>query len=312
MREAIQSILDQTFSDFELLILDDGSIDNSAEIIQSFNDPRIRIHKNEKNLGLIGTLNVGLSLSKGTYIARMDSDDISAPDRFAKQVDFLDTNPLFVVVGSNCEAFGKESAFSSVPLSDEDIRLTMYFENPFIHPSVMFRKDVVEQNRIQYDKDFIHIEDWAFWRELLRHGKGKNLSEPLLKYRISDSNISILNRPSAKQRYMNFYKLILSETGVEGSEENAKLQFQLSFFCKDDYSKLDEISRYAIALKTKLKLSGFSKTSVELFFRKKMRKISYVVADRSLFTAIKFGYRHNVLTLSLVLYALKTKWSKKS
>ncbi|HGF9542707.1 TPA: glycosyltransferase family 2 protein, partial [Acinetobacter baumannii] len=101
LKEAIDSVLSQTFTDFELIILNDGSIDRTEEIILSYNDSRIVYVKNEKNLGLIGTLNKGINLAKGKYIARMDADDICLPERFKKQVDFLEKNNEIDLIGTN-------------------------------------------------------------------------------------------------------------------------------------------------------------------------------------------------------------------
>src|SRR5690606_5902322 len=146
LREAIDSVLTQTFNDFELIVLNDGSIDQTENIILSYDDSRIIYVKNEQNLGLIGTLNKGMALAKGKYIARMDADDICFPERFEKQVAFLENNKEYIICGTSAYRFHNDildrKAFN-VPLSDESIRVRLLFNSGFIHPSVMFRADIV-------------------------------------------------------------------------------------------------------------------------------------------------------------------------
>ena len=137
LKEAIDSILNQTFSDFEFIIVNDCSSDNTEDIIKSYKDNRIVYLKNEENSGVATTLNRGLDIAKGEYIARMDADDISLPKRFEKQVDFMDKNKNCIICGSNTELFGAISGRTYVPLTDSAIRATVIFSSPFTHPTVM-------------------------------------------------------------------------------------------------------------------------------------------------------------------------------
>ena len=143
---AVRSILGQTFPDFELLAIDDGSTDGSGEVLRGYRDPRLRLLENGRNLGLVKTLNRGLTLSRGAYIARMDCDDVSLPERFARQLRFLDTHPDIGVLGTCGERInedGKTVAPFCQPLRHEAIRFCLHFFCPLTHPSVMMRKGVV-------------------------------------------------------------------------------------------------------------------------------------------------------------------------
>ena len=190
--EAIQSILNQTYQDFELLIIDDGSTDNTSKIIQSFNDPRIRWFRNEKNEGLIATLNRGLELAQGQLIARMDSDDLSLPDRFEKQIHYLNEHPDVSVVGGAYETIEENVRIVRHPTDPEQVRQELLFTGCVIaHPTVMFRKKVLEDLGFTYDKNYPHAEDYALWAKLSQQVKLANLPDVLLRYRVHSEQASI-------------------------------------------------------------------------------------------------------------------------
>jgi glycosyltransferase involved in cell wall biosynthesis len=192
--EAICSILNQTYSNFEFIIINDGSTDNSESIILSFKDSRIKYIKNEFNLKLIETLNLGIEQSKGKYIARMDADDISHPQRFEKQVSFFESNSEYGLLGTSVNLMknGKEEPLV-YHLDHDSLKFALAFYCPFIHPSVMFRKECLDQLEIVYDKRFLHSEDYELWTRLVKITKIANLSECLLNYRIHDEQISTMH-----------------------------------------------------------------------------------------------------------------------
>ncbi len=146
LRSAIESILNQSFVDLELLIIDDGSTDSSADIIHSFDDLRIRYIKNEENLGIVKSLNKGLTLARGIYIARMDADDISLPQRLQRQVDFLDANPETGICGSNAitiDSEGNRQRLWFYAEKPENVLISRTFVCPFLHPTIMARKEIL-------------------------------------------------------------------------------------------------------------------------------------------------------------------------
>ena len=196
MLEAVSSMLAQTFKDFELLVIDDGSTDSTRSILDRISDHRLRIISNPKNLGLIATLNIGLENCIGKYVARMDADDISAIERLDKQVQFLELHPEVHVLGTMVNLIddgGKIfSGLSGYPSTPKDIRQHLLRDCCLIHPTVMFRKDTVCALG-GYDSGFKHSEDYDLWLRLSHEHEIANLPDKLVSYRIHKNQVSIKN-----------------------------------------------------------------------------------------------------------------------
>jgi glycosyltransferase involved in cell wall biosynthesis len=190
IKEAIMSILEQSYEHFEFLIYDDGSTDNSVEIIKSIKDSRIKLFTQPFNTGYVKHLNDGIKESSGDFIARMDADDIANPERLTIQVQFLLDNPEIGVCGSYVEVIGTSADYGSVPLNDDDIRIAMMSYCPLWHPTVMFRKSVLIDHNILYDEGYLYSEDYELWTRLACVTKLANLGIPLLKYRIHKAQVS--------------------------------------------------------------------------------------------------------------------------
>lgn len=192
VEEAIRSVLDQTFSDFELIVIDDGSTDKSGEIVLGFDDPRIVYLRNETNQGLVFSLNRGLEIAKGDYIARMDADDICYPERFHRQILSLDQNPSIGLCASKAaliDSFGKRIVKVFFPKINAPIPWEILWHNPIVHPSVMFRKKILNSEREWYRLEEYPAEDYGLWCRLIAHNKMLILDEELLYYRISPDGI---------------------------------------------------------------------------------------------------------------------------
>ena len=192
LSSAIESILNQNYKDYELLVINDGSTDSSLNILESFSDERLNVINNDKNRGIIYTLNRGLKEAKGRYLARMDADDISNPERLALQVEYLENNPHVALVGGYADVIDQNSnKFDAitVPLSHGDIVQNIFSSCCFIHPSVMFRTSIV-QSLGGYDPTALHAEDYDLWLRLIQHYQAANLPVPLIQYRIHSSQIS--------------------------------------------------------------------------------------------------------------------------
>ena len=192
LNEAIDSILNQTYCDFEFLIINDGSGDNSKEIILSYSDSRIKYIENDTNKGLIFSLNRGIGIAQGKYIVRMDADDISLPQRIEKQVAFMEDNPSVGVCGSWYLSFGKNNVLVKTTHSDENIRIGMLHQIQLCHPTVIIRKSVLDDNGIYYNPDFLHAEDYDFFFNIGKYSKFHNLQEVLLKYRHHDEKVYVV------------------------------------------------------------------------------------------------------------------------
>lgn len=195
--ESINSILGQTYGDFEFVIINDCSQDRTEEIVLSYDDPRIIYLKNEKNLGVAATLNKGLAIAKGEYIARMDADDISMPERFEKQVVYLDKNEDIVVLGCSIEQFSGEKNLGVRRFASDAgaMALDMLFACGLAHPSVMMRTDVI-RDLGGYDEEFNGLEDYDLWRRVLEKHNITTLPDILLRYRIHGSQVT--QNPSAR------------------------------------------------------------------------------------------------------------------
>lgn len=199
--QAIESVLAQDFSDWELLVVDDGSVDDTAHIVQGFaaRDPRIIYIKNDRNLGIQKTLNDGLRHAQGQYIARIDDDDEwSDPRKLEEQIAFLDSHPEYVLVGTGAivvDENRKELFRFLNTQTDEAIRQELLGKNCFTHSSVMFRKDAaLRVNGYTETKDALHVEDYDMWLKLGRVGKLENLPLYGVRWMLRASAISSRNR----------------------------------------------------------------------------------------------------------------------
>ncbi len=191
--EAIESILGQTYKDFEFLILNDGSTDESLAIVRSFDDRRIRVIDNGRNLGLIATLNRGFEEAKGDYLVRMDADDRARPQRIHRQLDYLEKNPAVGVVGSFVSTLGSDQKNLRFPVEHEDIFVHALFDSPLVHPSVTIRRTAI--TGVPYDSSYVHAEDYELWSRLLQAGvRFHILPERLLEYRVHGNQVSSAHR----------------------------------------------------------------------------------------------------------------------
>ena len=244
LREAIESILNQTFANFEFLIINDGSTDNSADIIKSYDDKRIRYINNGENLQLIAALNKGLDLAQCEYIARMDCDDISLPQRLEKQVNFLDENKRVGICGSWIERFGEtEPDIFKYPEDYELIKCNLFFFSTFAHPSIMLRKDFLRMYNLYYDSNYRHAEDFELLQRCSFLFEIRNIPEVLLKYRIHSSSIIKSNLAEHRETLMKIDKKSLSLLGIEADEETLKLHQAL---CPLRYPPIPENRNFVI------------------------------------------------------------------
>lgn len=226
LRQTIDSILFQTFNNFELIVVDDGSTDSSSQIISSYDDTRIVYIKNETNLRLVATLNKGIAAAKGEYIARIDADDRCLPTRFQKQLDFLESHRNIDLCGSWANLIGPDGRRIGRIKNVCDNRLLsclLLFTCPLVHPSVMGKASIFKEN--PYDASMLHIEDLELWSRLSSKDIGiANIPEYLIDYRWHDSNISVVNEEVQYKAKSDLLRIRLSELlGRVPSNEEMRL-----------------------------------------------------------------------------------------
>lgn len=193
--EAVDSILNQTFRDFEFIIINDGSTDHTGEILSAYRDARIRLF-DQKNRGLTPSLNRGIALARGEYIARMDGDDVSNPTRFEKEVLFLDRNPDIGLVGTfayRIDEQGRHISLYTYKTTYKEIRENIWVDCPFCHSSVMFRKACIDTVG-PYREKVGPSEDYDLWFRIIERFDTANIPEPLHSFRIDSGGITVIKR----------------------------------------------------------------------------------------------------------------------
>lgn len=197
LKEALDSIINQTYQNLEILCINDGSTDKTGEVLESYakKDARIKVITNETNLKLIRTLNKGIELAKGEYIARMDADDIATLDRIQVQIDFLQKNPKIDVVCSASYNMTEDGQVISQNIprnkSAKGSLFASFFFVPIGHPEVTFKADVLKQNHFLFDEHVLHTEDYELWSRLIRNGYYlTNIDEKLHYYRLNSQSVS--------------------------------------------------------------------------------------------------------------------------
>lgn len=202
LREAMDSVLSQTFTDFELIVLDDCSPDDAEAVLDTYTDSRIIRYKGEKNAGLSNVLNVGIAMARGKYIARMDSDDVSLPNRLQIQVDYLETHPEVDLVSVGMRLFGAREEVWIREQNPEKVKINALFHSPVLHASSVWRKDSFENQGLRFCQERVPAEDYDLWtRALVKGLKLVNLPDVLYQYRMHPSQATVqTDKTSAKSR----------------------------------------------------------------------------------------------------------------
>lgn len=225
VREALASVLVQDFADFELLVVDDGSCDGTLAVLEEFSaDPRVRLLRNESNMGLIATLHRAYAECRAPLIARMDSDDICEPARFRRQVEFLRAHPEVDIVGGAIRFFGNVAPnVFRFPLTHEGIRPAMLFYCPLAHPALMFRRALVDSGLLHYDDAFKHAEDYRLWSRLLLKARSANLPDVVLDYRLHPQQVSSDSSDKQYQASLRVRRQMLEEAGALPTDNEVAL-----------------------------------------------------------------------------------------
>lgn len=224
LAEALESVWQQTFSDFELLAVDDGSVDRTPEILASCHDPRRRVLRNETRRKLSGALNRGLNEARGEFIARMDADDLMCRDRLARQVAYMERHPEIGCCGGWARTFGRgPRKILRFPTGVEQVKAISLFYTPFAHPTVMFRREWFAREGLCYDGSYYPAEDYELWSRAILKFSCDNLPRVLVKYRVHGKSMTGGEWSSMDWQTMRVHRRILARLGIEPSEEESRL-----------------------------------------------------------------------------------------
>ncbi len=214
LKEAIESILHQTFTDFEFLIVNDGSTDGSLEIIQSYQDGRVRVINNEQNIGLTKSLNKAIRQTRGEYIARQDADDISLSNRFEEQTKYFDQHPEVALLGTSVYKIDEQGKVVGKIIVPEKPVGNLLKGNQFSHGSTMFTKEVVDRLG-GYNELFKYCQDYELWGRIAKHYKVRNLTQALYKLRFHGENIRSLKRDESALYHLLAIRLVNNNLAEE-------------------------------------------------------------------------------------------------
>lgn len=313
-KEAIESILDQTFTDFELILIDDCSNDNTLQIMKQYDDPRVVIIENERNLGLARSLNRGLEVAHGKYIARMDADDISMPDRFSKQIEYLEKHFDIDVCGSWIESIDKNGNLiifgkSKPPLSSNVINCYLLFQNPVVHPTVIFRNRIF-QKIDPYNPEFNIAQDYDLWTRTIGNYKIANMPEFLLKYRIHGNNLSYNFEKTLLEEYKirkNVIEIFL-KSKFSAYEDKVFIQW-ITGFPNKKMNDILEIDVLILKLYQQyignITLSKDELKEINAFFAKETFNLALIAGSISIISGVKLFFCGFKYSIKIILLPLK-------
>lgn len=241
LREAMDSVLAQTYSDFCYMIIDDGSVDTTAQLVKSYSDERIFYLKNDVNIGLVATLNRGLALIDSEYIARMDADDIWHHDKLQKQIDLLDSRPDVGICGTCINKFGDVNGVYMFPEESDSLKVGLLFYCMMSHPSVVYRNSFLKESHQLYRSEYFPAEDYKMWIEALQYTKIYNIQEVLVEYRQHQQQICREKQQIQHEKENKVKAEQLKLIYPDCSEE--EMQFHLSVFATLKINNLAELKK---------------------------------------------------------------------
>lgn len=223
--EAVESVLSQTYADFEFLVFEDGSDDATLSVLRRYSDPRIRLIENAANRGLTANLISGMHLARGEYVARFDADDICLADRLRQQVYFLDSNPGVGIVGSAVTFFGEgvSDFVGYQPTDHESIKCMLLFGYTMLHPSVMLRRAEFERYQLAYDPEFVVSQDHDLWVRAIQHVRFANLAVPLVRMREHGGKIGRTNVGRQRECSDRIRLRQLVGLGIDAGQRDAEI-----------------------------------------------------------------------------------------
>jgi len=272
LEQSIRSILDQSYSLFEFIIINDHSETDLSQIKRSVHDSRIIWIDNEKNIGLTRSLNKALQYAKGEYVVRMDADDISTTDRIMTQVIYMQNHPEVIVCGAYRESFGAESQLEAwnIPKSREEQQIQLFFFNCGItHPTAMFRMNMLKKYKIRYNEKYEKAQDYGIWVQCTRYAPMAVIPKVLLKYRKSDKQVTS-NKSSVR-----YYDGLVRTDQLEALQINAsddEQKMHLSFCRGETFPDAQNLNNWINRLKSANEKTGYFE---QYMFRKSLERRWY-------------------------------------
>jgi glycosyltransferase involved in cell wall biosynthesis len=298
--ESVQSVLNQTFEDFELLIVNDGSTDETVAMINQFQDTRIRLIHNDRNRGLVYTRNVLLTEARGEYIAILDSDDIAVSNRLALQYEHFQKHPELALCGGHGQVINHSGATVNdprltVPIGIENIKITLLFFNTFVNSTVMYKKEVLLE--LNGYNDFAPAEDYELFIRIADKYDVDNIDAVLVKYRDHDHNTSVLHALTGSRKVQEIKKNQLNRLHIEADQKQVEVFYSVLAHQYEAYDFSDYLSLFS-----KLKLANqelkrypkepFEKRIFEYWFNIIMAKRAKRNALALLFNRSLFSFKH--------------------
>lgn len=289
LADAIESILSQDFKDFEFIIINDGSSDNSKSIIESYNDPRIILINNEQNLGITKSMNNGLNIAKGYYIARMDSDDICLPHRLRLQAEYLDKSTDIGFVGGAAYHINSDGHFIGAyqqPTNSLEACTQALISLPFYNPTLMFRRSLIKENNLRYNENIkSYADDFDFISSAIKYSKFSNIPNILVLFRIHQNSICGSGQEKQNEACVNIAYKNVKNIFDEIENEDETKQILRHFYNKkisnhDEWRKLDELSKkiiekYRETLPKSINSSSLNSLRIKWLFKIALRSRYY-------------------------------------
>jgi len=227
---ALESVLRQTVDDLELLVVDDGSTDGTPAILDAIADPRLRVLRSDAQLGLARSLNRGLEEARGEYVARLDADDVALPRRLERQLLRIRSGPEVAILGSavvDLDERGRLGPLHLMPLGVGAVRFAALFSSPFLHPTVLVRRDLLERHALRYDAELAESEDYDLWSRLLEVADGDNLADPLVLYRTHPGQASRRRRGLQRELQLQAARRAIASVASTLSEVESELAWRV-------------------------------------------------------------------------------------
>jgi glycosyltransferase involved in cell wall biosynthesis len=304
IREAVTSVLSQTFGDFEFIIVDDGSTDETPVILKEYNDSRVRVMRLERKSGICRALNAGLAVVKGDFVARMDADDVCMKNRLSSQLKFMRKHPEVGLCGGDVVRFGTgcASTVQRTMKRYDQIRAFALFDNPFIHATVMLRRAVINEYSIRYDEEFVNAEDYELWTRIVDLFPCNNLRRVLVKYRVHDQNVTVRASEDMSIKGCRVFKRQLRELGLNPDDKQVAFHRQIGLGLVDPLST-DELRR----AKQWLELIMQKNRHVKRYDEKSLKDVLSFVWYRLNYNYLKAGKASHRLYYSFIRNVLCRK-----